>query len=235
MMQEILSVVDITKRFNSFESAIKEVTLNFIAGTFTVILGQSGSGKSTLINIMSSLLQPTNGKVYYRNKSITNISKKEQLNLRHEKFSNIFQEYFLLPELTVKENIELGKSSRSNNILCKEVMQQLDIENLENRFPFELSGGQRQRTAIARAIIKNPDILFCDEATGALDEENSKKVVSYLKELNYKYGTTVIFSTHNVKISKMADRIITMKDGVVINDIQNHTPLAVQDIDWGIE
>ncbi|WP_227846600.1 ABC transporter ATP-binding protein [Clostridioides sp. ZZV15-6598] len=234
-MQEILSVVDITKQFNSFESAIKEVTLNFISGTFTVILGQSGSGKSTLINIMSSLLHPTNGKVYYRNKAITNISKKEQLNLRHEKFSNIFQEYFLLPELTVKENIELGKSSKSNNIPYKEIMQQLDIEDLEDRFPFELSGGQRQRTAIARAIIKNPDILFCDEATGALDEENSKKVVSYLKELNYKYGTTVIFSTHNVKISKMADRIITMKDGVVINDIQNHTPLAVRDIDWGIE
>lgn len=235
MMQEILSVVDITKQFNSFESAIKEVTLNFISGTFIVILGQSGSGKSTLINIMSSLLHPTNGKVYYRNKAITNISKKEQLNLRHEKFSNIFQEYFLLPELTVKENIELGKSSKSNNIPYKEIMQQLDIEDLEDRFPFELSGGQRQRTAIARAIIKNPDILFCDEATGALDEENSKKVVSYLKELNYKYGTTVIFSTHNVKISKMADRIITMKDGVVINDIQNHTPLAVRDIDWGIE
>lgn len=235
MMQEILSVVDITKQFNSFESAIKEVTLNFISGTFTVILGQSGSGKSTLINIMSSLLHPTNGKVYYRNKAITNISKKEQLNLRHEKFSNIFQEYFLLPELTVKENIELGKSYKNNNIPYKEIMQQLDIEDLEDRFPFELSGGQRQRTAIARAIIKNPDILFCDEATGALDEENSKKVVSYLKELNYKYGTTVIFSTHNVKISKMADRIITMKDGVVINDIQNHTPLAVRDIDWGIE
>lgn len=235
MMQEILSVVDITKQFNSFDSAIKGVTLDFIAGTFTVILGQSGSGKSTLINIMSSLLHPTNGKVYYHNKEITNISKKEQLNLRHEKFSNIFQEYFLLPELTVKENVELGKSPGNNNISYQEIMKQLDIEDLDDRFPFELSGGQRQRTSIARAIIKNPDILFCDEATGALDEENSKKVVSYLKELNYKYGTTVIFSTHNIKISKMADRIITMKDGVVINDIQNHTPVAVRDIDWGIE
>ncbi|TCL57687.1 putative ABC transport system ATP-binding protein [Kineothrix alysoides] len=233
-MSEILKTVNISKKFNSFETALKEVSLTFKSGMFHVILGQSGSGKSTLINIMSSLLKPTSGKIFYGEEEITNLSKKERLILRHEKFSNIFQEYFLLSELTVKENIELGKSAQDKNISYEEIMQHLDIVHLDKRFPYELSGGQRQRAAIARAIIKNPDVLFCDEATGALDEENSKKIVSYLKEINKKYGTTIIFSTHNIKISKMADRIITMKDGAVISDIQNRTPTLVQDIDWGI-
>lgn len=233
-MPEIIKAVNICKKFNPFETVLKDVSLNIERGMFHVLLGQSGSGKSTLINIMSSLLQPTSGEVFYDGKDITNLSKQAQLRLRREKFSNIFQEYFLLSELTARENIELGKSENDTNISYQEVMQQLDMLHLEKRFPYELSGGQRQRVSIARAIIKNPDVLFCDEATGALDEENSKNVVSYLKEINIKYGTTIIFSTHNVKISKMADSIITMKDGMVINNIQNHVPSNVQDIDWGI-
>lgn len=234
-MSELLKTIRVSKKFNSFESALEDVSLSFEAGTFTVILGQSGSGKSTLINIMSGLLHPTSGAVLFEGRDITDIPKKEQLKLRHHTFSNIFQEYFLLPELTVKENIELGKSSQNDDISYAEVVEQLDIGNLAARYPYELSGGQRQRTAIARALIKNPAVLFCDEATGALDEENSKKVVAYLRDINRRYKTTVIFSTHNVKISRMADRIIIMKDGSVISDVMNPKPLPVQEIDWGIE
>ena len=153
-MCEILSISNITKRFNRFETVLKDVTLTFKSSTFTVILGQSGSGKSTLINIMSSLLKPTKGTILYNGKDITNISKKEQLKLRRESFSNIFQEYFLIPELTVKENIELGKSEKNINISYQEIIKQLDIKHLENRFPYQLSGGQRQRTAIAKSNYK---------------------------------------------------------------------------------
>lgn len=233
-MSKILKAQHITHKFNPMENALEDVSISFQSGSFTVLLGQSGSGKSTLINIMSGLLRPTEGAVFYENRDITAIPKKEQLRLRHEKFSNIFQEYFLLPELTVKENIELGRSSQHSDLSYEEIVKQLDIRELEERFPYELSGGQRQRTAIARALMKNPALLFCDEATGALDEENSKNVVSYLREINKRYGTTVIFSTHNIKIPKMADRIITMKDGTVTSDAENPSPVSVRDIDWGI-
>lgn len=233
-MSKILSVTNVSHQFNSLEMALNGVTLDFEKGKFYVVLGQSGSGKSTLINIMSSLLQPTCGEVFYNGKDITKLAKKEQLELRRNKFSNIFQEYFLLSELTVKENVEMGSSSLDSRISYQEVMEQLDIASLGNRYPHELSGGQRQRVSIARAIIKNPEILFCDEATGALDEENSKNVVSYLKELNIKYGTTLIFSTHNIKISQMADRIITIKNGMLVSNLPNSMPALVCDIDWGI-
>lgn len=176
-MSKILSVTNVSHQFNSLEMALNGVTLDFEKGKFYVVLGQSGSGKSTLINIMSSLLQPTCGEVFYNGKDITKLAKKEQLELRRNKFSNIFQEYFLLSELTVKENVEMGSSSLDSRISYQEVMEQLNIASLQNRYPYELSGGQRQRVSIARAIIKNPEILFCDEATGALDEENSKNVV----------------------------------------------------------
>lgn len=234
-MSLILKTEKITKKFNPVESALKEVSLGFESGSFTVILGQSGSGKSTLLHIMSGLMRPTGGAVFYEGRDITAFSKKEQLKLRHESFSNIFQEYFLLPELTVKENVWMGRVERDAHISYEEIMDQLGIRDLEERFPYELSGGQRQRTAIARALMKNPTILFCDEATGALDEENSKNVVSYLRELNRRFGTTVIFSTHNIKIPAMADRVITMKDGCVIRDVKNAAPLPVREIDWGIE
>lgn len=233
-MSKIITISNVSHRFNSFEMALNGVTLDIERGKFHVILGQSGSGKSTLINIMSSLLQPTCGAVFYDGKDITKLTKKEQLALRRNKFSNIFQEFFLLSELTVKENVELGNFSLDTQISYQEIMQQLDIAHLESRYPYELSGGQRQRVSIARAIIKNPEILFCDEATGALDEENSKNVVSYLKEINIKYGTTLVFSTHNIKISKMADRIITMKDGMLVSNIPNTIPTLVFNIDWGI-
>ncbi|MDM5232534.1 ABC transporter ATP-binding protein [Lysinibacillus pakistanensis] len=223
-METVLKIQGVSKNFNDFDTVLHEINLSFFAQTFNVILGQSGCGKSTLINIMSGLMKPTRGNVYYKDLDISHAEQKEIIELRRYKFSNIFQDYLLLSELTVRENIELGKTGRAHDLEYSELTERLGIETLAERFPNELSGGQQQRVSIARAMIKNPEILFCDEATGALDETNSKLVVDYLKELNKTYGTIIIFSTHNLKISTVADRIITMKDGLIEDDYQNPFP-----------
>lgn len=223
-MENVLKIQGVSKNFNDFDTVLQEINLSFFAHTFNVILGQSGCGKSTLINIMSGLMKPTRGNVYYKDLNISHAEQKEIIELRRYKFSNIFQDYLLLSELTVRENIELGKTGGTHDLEYSELTERLGIETLGDRFPNELSGGQQQRVSIARAMIKNPEVLFCDEATGALDETNSKLVVDYLKELNKTYGTTIIFSTHNLKISTVADRIITMKDGLIEDDYQNPFP-----------
>jgi putative ABC transport system ATP-binding protein len=223
-MEAVLKLQNISKKFNDFDTVLQEINLSFFAHTFNVILGQSGCGKSTLINIMSGLMKPTRGKVYYKDLDISHAEQKEMIQFRRYNFSNIFQDYLLLSELTVRENIELGKTGNAQDLEFRELIARLGIETLADRFPNELSGGQQQRVSIARAMIKNPEILFCDEATGALDEHNSKQVVDYLKELNKTYGTLIIFSTHNLKISTVADRIIVMKDGLIEDDYLNTSP-----------
>lgn len=223
-MEAVLKLQNISKKFNDFDTVLQEINLSFFALTFNVILGQSGCGKSTLINIMSGLMKPTRGNVYYKDLDISHAEQKEMIQFRRYNFSNIFQDYLLLSELTVRENIELGKTGNAQDLEFRELIARLGIETLADRFPNELSGGQQQRVSIARAMIKNPEILFCDEATGALDEHNSKQVVDYLKELNKTYGTLIIFSTHNLKISTVADRIIVMKDGLIEDDYLNTSP-----------
>ncbi|HBT70874.1 MAG TPA: ABC transporter ATP-binding protein [Lysinibacillus sp.] len=223
-MEAVLKLQNISKKFNDFDTVLQEINLSFFAHTFNVILGQSGCGKSTLINIMSGLMKPTRGNVYYKDLDISHAEQKEMIQFRRYNFSNIFQDYLLLSELTVRENIELGKTGNAQDLEFRELIARLGIETLADRFPNELSGGQQQRVSIARAMIKNPEILFCDEATGALDEHNSKQVVDYLKELNKTYGTLIIFSTHNLKISTVADRIIVMKDGLIEDDYLNTSP-----------
>ncbi|WP_338653262.1 ABC transporter ATP-binding protein [Lysinibacillus sp. Y5S-8] len=223
-MEAVLKLQNISKKFNDFDTVLQEINLSFFAHTFNVIFGQSGCGKSTLINIMSGLMKPTRGNVYYKDLDISHAEQKEMIQFRRYNFSNIFQDYLLLSELTVRENIELGKTGNAHDLEYRELIARLGIETLADRFPNELSGGQQQRVSIARAMIKNPEILFCDEATGALDEHNSKQVVDYLKELNKTYGTLIIFSTHNLKLSTVADRIIVMKDGLIEDDYLNTSP-----------
>lgn len=223
-MEAVLNIQSISKKFNDYDTILQDINLSFFANTFNVLLGQSGSGKSTLINIISGLMKPSRGNVYYKGFNISHADKKEVLHLRRSKFSNIFQEYLLLSHLTVRENIELGKTGSTHDLQYSELSERLGIETLADRYPNELSGGQQQRVSIARAMIKNPEILFCDEATGALDEKNSKNVVDFLKEINRMYGTIIIFSTHNLKISQVADRIITLKDGLIEDDNLNPNP-----------
>ncbi len=231
-MKNLIEVKGVGKSYSVQENVLKKIDLDIEENTFNVLLGQSGSGKSTLLNIMSGLLSPSSGAAYIDGTDINHIREKQLADIRRNRISNIYQDYMLLSELTVRENIELGKGK--NNIPLNEIADALGIGSLLDKYPSQLSGGQRQRTAIARAVIKKPEVLFCDEATGALDEENSRQVVQLLHDMKEKYGITVVFATHNLKISMTADRVITLKDGTVIKDERNPAPRSPMEIDWGI-
>ena len=214
---------------------LKNVNYSAKEGTFNVILGQSGSGKSTLLNILSGLMQPDAGIVMIKDRDIYH-NVESLLEVRRKYASNIFQDYLLLPDLNVMENIKLGEIGKKHDEgYFMEVLEELKIENLLSYFPDELSGGQKQRVAIARALMKKPSIVFCDEATGALDEENSKIVVSILHKIKKDLNATIIFTTHNNKIGKTADRVTVIRDGEIYEEIWNDTPLTPEDMEWGIE
>lgn len=231
-MTFILKADGITKTFGS-EKVINGITLEIAENTFSVLLGPSGSGKSTLLNILSGLLKPASGAVYHRGKEITVLPEEELAEWKRSFTGNIFQNYLLLNNLNVRENIEIGMNRRGEALDFRQLTEILEIDQLLDKFPAHLSGGQQQRVAIARAVIKKPDILFCDEATGSLDEANSKKVVSLLHSLQRAFGITVLFVTHNLQIAETADRIITMKDGRIFQDRHQENPIRPEEMVWG--
>ena len=214
----LLRAETVKKRFGK-EEILKGISLDVKEKTFTVILGPSGSGKSTFLNTISGLMPPDEGKVWFREKEVTGMSEKERAQWKRKSVGYVFQEYLLLNNLTVRE--KLG-----------ELVRILEIDGLLDKFPGQLSGGQKQRTAIARAVIKKPEILFCDEATGALDEANSKKVVELLYELKQQFGIAVLFVTHNSQIAQTADRVITIKDGLLYKDMINENPIPAKEMIW---
>lgn len=231
-MKTVLKTENITKIYNNGEMVLRDITFEIKAGSFTAMLGQSGSGKSTLLNVISGLLKPTAGEVWFGGKRITGLSEEDLADWRRSSVGTTFQNYLLLNNLTVRENIEIGISAASSPLPFEELVRILEIDSLLGKFPAQLSGGQQQRTAIARAAIKKPDILFCDEATGALDEAGSKKVVQLLHSLKSTYGIAVLFVTHNLQIAETADRIITIKDGRLFHDKINENPISAGDMDW---
>ncbi|ASA21439.1 ABC transporter ATP-binding protein [Paenibacillus donghaensis] len=231
-MRAGLSVHKITKQYREQELVLKEVTLEVEEGSFTAIVGPSGSGKSTLLNIMSGLQKPSSGEVYINGNNITRFSEKEMANLRRRSLGQIFQGYYLMSHLTAEENIRMGLPVSGDSQTVQELAQLLDIEGILGQFPRQMSGGQQQRVAIARALIKKPQVLFCDEATGALDELNSKKVIALLHQVRLQYGVTVLFITHNPEIARTAQRVITMKDGSVHKDVVNAKPIRAEEMSW---
>lgn len=233
-MKPIIRAEKIIKKFNENETVLNGVDLSIFSNSFNVILGASGSGKTTLLNIMSGLLKPTSGKIYYQELEITSFSNSQMSNLKRNEISNIFQNYLLLPNLTVAENIRIGISPVRESLSFNEVTEMLGIDDILSKFPSQLSGGQQQRTSIARAIIKNPKVLFCDEATGALDEDNSKRVIKLLHLIKKQYGVTIIFITHNLKIANTAERIITIKDGLIHKDMWNKAPISADEMSWEV-
>lgn len=232
-MKKILRAEGIKKVFGNNEEILKGIDLEIEKNSFTVMLGPSGSGKTTLLNILSGLLRPSGGKVRYEEKEISSLKEAELAEWKRSCTGNIFQDYLLLNNLTVLENIEIGINSDSEPLPIDQLADMLDIDELLHKFPVQLSGGQQQRVAIARAVIKKPEILFCDEATGSLDEINSKKVVELLHGMRDSFGITVLFVTHNLQIAKTADRVITIKDGLLYHDRQNEHPIAAADMVWG--
>ena len=219
---EILKVEHIKKVYGKGEAevvAVNDVSFEVEEGEFIAIIGPSGSGKSTILHIIAGLEKPTSGKVYFYDKNMYEMNKKELTILRREKIGIIYQFYNLISTLNVEENItlpiELDKKKVDRKALC-EITKFLNIDNRRKHLPNELSGGQQQKVAIARALIIEPSIILADEPTGNLDSNSSEEIIQLLKKANKEYNQTIIMITHNQEIAKQADRIIQIKDGKII-------------------
>lgn len=231
----ILKIEKVSKYYGEKEArvlAINQMSCSIQQNDLTVILGPSGSGKSTFLHLIAGLDQSDEGHIFFRDQDISKMNTKQLLEYRRNHTGFIFQQYQLVPNLTVKENIEVGQYLNRNSLELSILIQELGLEGLEKRFPHELSGGQQQRVAIARALIKRPDILFCDEITGALDEENSKQVLRILQRLQRTFELTVVFVTHNQAVAELGNHIIKMNSGRLIEESYNTLPLEVDAIQW---
>lgn len=206
-------------------NALDGVNLSIEKGDVYVILGPSGSGKSTLMNMLGGIDSLMSGEIVVDGRNISSASKKELTLYRQEDVGFVFQFYNLIADLTVKENIEVVSDISKSPLNIDEVMKALDIEKYKNRFPRELSGGQQQRVAIARAMIKNPKLLLCDELTGALDTKTSRNVLEFVQKINEQYGTTTIIITHNNAIADMADYVIMIRDGKIVELKKNNNKI----------
>lgn len=231
-MTTVLSARNITKRFSEKEEVLKGIDVDFYENSFAAVLGPSGSGKSTLLNIVSGLIKPTEGSVDIGGQDITVIGDRALAKIKRNDIGYIFQNYLLLGNLTAGENILIGAPDRDRALCVDRLAEILDITDVMKKFPAELSGGQQQRVAIARAVIKKPKLLFCDEATGALDEPNSKKVVGLLHSVKNTFGLSVVFITHNLSIAQTADRVITLKNGLIVSDKTNASPISADEMAW---
>lgn len=231
-MQVVMAAEGITKEFGN-EKVIKGISLKIHENTFTVILGPSGSGKSTLLNILSGLIRPTNGRVMFGDEVVTDYNEARLADWKRAEVGNVFQNYLLLNNLTAEENVKIGINPGDTPIAFDRLTRILQIDDILKKFPAQLSGGQQQRVAIARAVIKCPRLLFCDEATGSLDEANSKKVVELLHSIKSTFGTTILFTTHNAQIADTANRVLTIKDGLLHRDMTNENPIPANEMVWG--
>lgn len=230
-----LELSNIRKYYGDGENrteVLKGIDAQIKKGEICVLLGPSGSGKSTLLNIVGGIDSVDNGYVAINDEKITNMTEKRLTLYRRKHLGYVFQLYNLIPNLTVKENVEVGAYLSENPFDTDEILKTLGIYDHRHKIPNQLSGGQQQRTAIGRAIVKNPDILLCDEPTGALDYKTSKEILCLIEEINKKYGNTVIMVTHNDAIKSMADRVIKLKDGMIRKNYINKEKINAADLDW---
>lgn len=232
----MITMTNVTKTYKNGDVetyALKDVNLTIEEGEFVVILGPSGSGKSTLLNVISGLDTVTSGKIMFRDEDLTDLSEDEMTAFRRKHLGFIFQQYNLLQNLNVYENIQIGSDIGTAPLDIDELLQKVGLELARNKYPNQLSGGEQQRVSIVRSLAKNPDIIFCDEPTGSLDEQNSKKILKMLQELNIAYKKTVIVITHNIGIAEMADKVIKMNSGQITEVTINKVKKNAQDIAWG--
>ncbi len=226
---------DLTKLYTTGEvdvQALAGVSLELYAGELVVLLGASGSGKSTLLNILGGLDHPTTGTLSYRGSELTDASEDELTRFRRDSVGFIFQFYNLIPSLTAKENVSLITEISRDPMTPAEALAMVALEDRADHFPSQLSGGQQQRVAIARAIAKRPEVLLCDEPTGALDVKTGITVLEAIERVNREIGTLTIVITHNAAIAEMADRVIHFSDGRVIEIHENQTRRAVTTLAW---
>ena len=197
-----------------------------------MLLGPSGSGKSTLLNIIGGIDVADEGSIIIEGEQLEDMTEKKLSLYRRKHLGYIFQMYNLIPNLTVRENIEVGAYLSDRSLDVDELMRTLEIYEHRNKLPNQISGGQQQRTAIGRAIVKNPDILLCDEPTGALDYRTSKEILKLIETVNRKYGNTIIMVTHNDAIKDMADRVVKLRDGMIRKNYRNEHKLTAAELEW---
>lgn len=230
-----LEIKQIKKSFGAGDSRVevlKEIDLEIERGEFCVLLGPSGSGKSTLLNIIGGIDGADSGSITIDGERIEDMTEKKLSLYRRKHLGYIFQMYNLIPNLTVRENIEVGAYLSDKPLDVDELLHTLGIYEHQRKLPNQLSGGQQQRTAIGRAIVKNPDILLCDEPTGALDYNTSKDILRLIETVNQKYGNTIVMVTHNDAIKDMADRVVKLRDGMIRKNYTNEQKVPAMELEW---
>lgn len=226
---------DVYKQYKMGEvtiNAVDGISFNIEEGEFAVVVGSSGAGKTTVLNILGGMDSATKGEVIVSGKDISKLSDKELIDYRRFDIGFVFQFYNLIPNLTARENIELATQISENPLDPDEALKSVGLDERKNNFPAQLSGGEQQRVSIARALAKRPKLLLCDEPTGALDYNTGRAILKLLQETCRKEQMTVVLITHNQAITPMADRVITMKSGKVVENRINDNPKNVDDIEW---
>ena len=221
---------DIRKEFAG-QDVLRGINLSVDENDFVVILGASGSGKSTLLNILSGLEKSDSGEVLYNGENISNYTETQLTEFRRKNIGFVFQQYYLLNNLTVFQNVRVG-ANLANNSDCSEILKERGLEEKVEKYPNELSGGEQQRVSIARALAKKPKVLFLDEPTGALDEETGRGILEYIFKLRNESKFTMIMVTHNENIAQIANKIVHVKSGKVSSIEENSTPKTVAEIGW---
>jgi putative ABC transport system ATP-binding protein len=230
----MISASNITKHYGDGGSRIevlKGIDIAIEDNNFTVILGASGSGKSTLLNVLSGLERPDSGAIIYDGVDITTLSDKELTAFRKANIGFIFQQYFLLPNMNVNKNVKMGADLTGNKDYSA-IIKALNLTGKLTKYPSELSGGEQQRVSIARALAKRPKVLFLDEPTGALDEQTGRQVLDLIVKLQSELGFTIVMVTHNQNIAHMADTVVKMNSGSIVDIRQNAEKLSAYDIEW---
>lgn len=236
MNNNILELKNVERYYNVNNNksyALKDINLSIKEGEMLIILGQSGSGKSTLINVMSGLDRATGGEILFKDRDITQYDENQLEQYRRDEVGFIFQTYNLIPNLKVRENIELGiMSGQYSNHHLDELIEEFELSSYQDKFPYQLSGGGKQRVAISRALVKKPTLLVCDEPTGALDEKNAIKVIKKLQEYNETYKTTIVVITHNPVYAKAGHRAIYINNGSIIKEVTHEKMTKAEDLEF---
>ena len=233
--QNFLQISGLKKSFGSGENrteVLRGLDFTVTKGEICVLLGPSGSGKSTLLNIIGGIDNADSGYIAINGEKTVDMDEKTLTQYRRKHLGYVFQMYNLIPNLNVKENVEVGAYLSDSPLDVDDILKTLGLYEHRHKLPNQLSGGQQQRTSIGRAIVKNPDILLCDEPTGALDYKTSKEILKLIEDVNQKYGNTVIMVTHNDAIKDMADRVIKLRDGMIRKNIVNDVKVPAMELDW---
>ena len=236
MREKLLEIKNLKKYYGKGDSQVKaldDVSFDIYKGEMLVLLGNSGCGKSTLLNIIGGMDSPTDGHVLLNNEDITSYKDRQLTKYRKEKIGFIFQFYNLLPDLTALENVRMSLPKKDSEHLAEKTLELVGLGDQKmKQYPSQMSGGEQQRVSIARALVKNAEIILCDEPTGALDDKTGRKILELLQDIVRKQGQTMVIVTHTTPIADMADRVITLRNGKIEKEIVNEHPLDAKDIVW---